>query len=386
MSNEIARREVLKGGAALAGLAALGLPSLALPALAQGEELVAFTDVPDDFTAGDAGRGGIRFQDTRQIRTFLTSKDDFFVVQHYGQPEPVARADYRLRVSGLVENPGRLTLADLMKHPRHEEVVGFECGGNSKRVLHGLVGNARWAGVRVADVLRQAGVKRDGLEVVLFGRDVGTEEIRRTEVQQHFARSLSIDDALRPEILLATEMNGEPLPHAHGAPVRVIVPGWYGVAQVKWLHEIHVQDRRFMGRFMARDYVTLRGHKDGDETRWFETAVGPQRLKSVIVRVTRTGDRHNILGFALTDGTALDKVEVRIDDGPWRPAAIDANATTYSWKLFTLDWEAAAPGEHTLVSRATDVDGRVQPREEEIQPKPTRWENNGLHPRTVRIG
>ncbi|MDX1383717.1 MAG: sulfite oxidase, partial [Thermoanaerobaculia bacterium] len=98
------------------------------------------------------------------------------------------------------------------------------------------------------------------------------------------------------------------------------------------------------------------------------------------------GDRHRILGFALTDGTALDKVEVRIDDGPWRTAALEPQATKYSWKLFTLDWEGAAPGEHTLVSRATDVDGRQQPSEEEIQPKPTRWENNGLHPRTVRIG
>ncbi len=131
--------------------------------------------------------------------------------------------------------------------------------------------------------------------------------------------------------------------------------------------------------------MTLRGHRDGDETRWLETSVGPHRLKSVIVRVTRTGDGHRILGFALTDGTALRGIEVRIDEGAWRAATIDPSSTRYSWKLFTLDWEGAAPGEHTLVSRATDRDGRVQPLEEEIQPKPTRWENNGLFPRTVMI-
>ena len=140
-----------------------------------------------------------------------------------------------------------------------------------------------------------------------------------------------------------------------------------------------------MGRFMARDYVTLRGYRDGDKTRWLETSVGPQRLKSVIVRVTRTGDRHKILGFALCDGTALEAIEIRIDDGPWQTAAIDPESSKYSWTLFTYDWSGASPGEHTLVSRVTDVDGRVQPLEEDLEPKPTYWENNGLHPRKVLI-
>ena len=384
MTNTLARRELLRGGVALAGLAVLGVPRWAAPALAQGEEVVPFADVPESFSPGITPRGTY-ISDTREIRSFLTPNSEFFVVQHYGQPEPVEPTAYRLRISGLVESPMEFTLDDLKALERVELVTGFECSGNSKRMLHGLVGNARWGGVKLADVLRAAGVRPDGREVVFFGRDSGTETIRRTEVEQRFARSLSLDDALNLNVMLAFEMNGEPLPYAHGAPVRLIVPGWYGVAQVKWLEEIRLQDTRFMGRFMARDYVTLRGYEDGDTTRWLETSVGPQRLKSVIVRVTRTGDRYKILGFALCDGTALESIEVRIDGGAWHRAEIDPESSKYSWTLFTYDWPGASPGEHTLVSRVTDVDGRVQPLEEDLEPKPTYWENNGLHPRKVLV-
>ena len=234
-----------------------------------------FTDVPESFSLGITPRGTY-ITDTREIRTFLTPNDEFFVVQHYGQPEPIEPQAYRLRTSGLVERPRDYTLDDLKALARADRVTGFECGGNSKRILHGLVGNARWSGAKLADLLRETGVRTDGKEVVFFGRDKGIEEIRRTEVEQRFARSLSLADAMSLDAMLAFEMNGEPLPHAHGAPLRLIVPGWYGVAQVKWLDEIRLQDTRFMGRFMARDYVTLRGYENGEETLWLETSVDPR--------------------------------------------------------------------------------------------------------------
>lgn len=384
MSKPFTRRGVLKGGSAWAGLAALGLADWNLPAVAQGEEVVPFTDVPERFKVTPATPGRLHFLDTREIDSFYTPNDDFYLVQHYGQPEIDLEA-YRLKVTGLVERPREYTLAELKQRERVEQDVGFECGGNSNRILHGLIGNARWAGLNLAALLKESGVKPEGKEVVFFGADTGTEELRRIEVEQNFARSLSIDDAMRPEVMLAYGMNGDPLPETHGAPLRLIVPGWYGVANVKWVTQIHVQDRRFMGRFMGRDYVTLQKSEISGQNRWTEHSVTQMLLKSVIIRVTRRGDRHTILGFVLNDGTPLKTVEVRIDNQLWKRAKIDERSTQYSWKLFTYEWEGATSGEHTIVSRVVDSKGNVQPLQEEMPEKATIWENNGQFPRKVMI-
>jgi DMSO/TMAO reductase YedYZ molybdopterin-dependent catalytic subunit len=378
------RRTVLKGGLAAAGFAATAnLPFWAKVALG-AEQDVPFTDVPDGFAAPPATPGGIHFLDTRKIDSFYTPNDDFYIVQHYNQPE--INADrYTLRISGLVDKPIELSLAELKRRPRVEIDAGFECGGNNKGLFNGLIGNARWTGVSVADLLRDAGIQDGGIEVVFYGTDQGKEKIRDVEVEQNFGRSLHYTDALQPQVILAYEMNGEPLPLYHGAPLRLLVPGWYGVANVKWLRQIHVQDRRFMGRFMARDYVTLSRRDIGGVERWEERSVTKIRLKSAIIRVTRNGDGYEITGFVLNDGTPLRSVEVKVDDGPWQPAKIDADASQYSWKLFRYTWTGATPGEHTLVSRVTDVNGQVQATPDQMPEKPTRWENYAQFPRKVMI-
>lgn len=266
-----------------------------------------------------------------------------------------------------------------------ERDIGFECGGNGAGMYHGLVGNARWRGTSLRDLLMDAGVQDAGREVVFFGADTGVEEIRGREVEQAFSRSLSVDDAMREENMVAWAMNDEALPVHHGRPLRLLVPGWYGVANVKWLTQIHVQDRRHMGRFMARDYVTLKREEVGSRERWVETSVSRMNLKSVIARVTRRGDTHRISGFALNDGTPLRSVEVRIDDGPWQEATIDPQSSRYSWKLFHYDWPDASPGEHTLVSRAIDVNGNVQLASEDLPERVSYWEEYGRFPRRVRI-
>jgi DMSO/TMAO reductase YedYZ molybdopterin-dependent catalytic subunit len=371
-------------GVALGGLAALTSATWPLPALAQGEELVPFTDATGPLRTDPAKPGGNHILDTRTISDFYTPNEHFYVVQHYDQPE-VDLSTYRLRVTGLVEKPIELTLDELKGRPRVELDAGFECGGNMKRYFYGLVGNADWAGVSLRSLLAECGLKPEAKEIVFFGADEGTEEIRRTQVKQNFARSMSVEDAMRPDNMLAYEMNGEPLPLFHGRPLRLVVPGWFGVANVKWLTQIHVQDDRFMGRFMARDYVTLRKYKVGGVERWTEESITRMNLMSVIVRVTRTGRRHKILGFSLNDGTPLRAVEVKIDDGPWRTAKIDEHASKYSWKMFTYEWDDATPGEHTLVSRAIDVNGNVQLEEADVPEKVTYWENPGQFPRTVKI-
>ena len=382
---ERARRDVLKTGLALGGWAATaGLPFWSRLARAATEEVVPFTDVPDGFAAPPVAPGAIHYLDTRLIDSFYTANGDFYIIQHYNQPK-IDADSYKLRITGLVDKPMELTLADLKRRRKVEVDAGFECGGNNKNLFHGLIGNARWGGVSVSNLLRDAGIQKAGIEVVFYGTDMGKEKIRDTDVEQSFGRSMEAGDAQRPEVILAYEMNGEPLPLYHGAPVRLLVPGWYGVSNVKWLQQIHVQDRRFMGRFMARDYVTLSKRDVGGVERWEERSVTKMRLKSAITRVTRGDDGYHVMGFVLNDGTPLRSVEVKVDDGPWRMAEIDPKATQYSWKLFTFTWKNPTPGEHTLVSRVTDVNGQVQARPDEMPEKPSRWENYAQFPRKVRI-
>lgn len=377
------RRQLLKSGALAATLASV--PNWLLPALAQGEERVPFTDVPDSFVPRVKTPGASFSQDTRNITSFYSRiEDQFYVVQHYGSPE-LDLGNYQLSVTGMVDNPMELTMQDVMNRDVMEMDIGWECGGNRNGNFHGLVGNARWRGITLRALLERAGVQDGAKEVVFFGGDVGTEEIRGREVEKAFARSMSIEDAMRPENMLAFEMNGEPLPQSHGRPLRLIVPGWYGVSNVKWLTQIHVQDTRYMGRFMGRDYVTLKRVVVGGVERWVENSVTAINLKSVIVRVVRSGDSHQIQGFVLNDGTPLESIEVKIDDGPWQRAEINPRSSQYSWKLFSFDWENASPGDHTIVSRATDVTGHVQPTVDEFPEKVSNWENFAQFPRTLTI-
>ena len=376
------RRKVLKGGMMAAGAAAA--PSVILPALAQGERLVPFTDVPESFQIPPQQPNSTYWQDTREISEFVTDNEDFYLVQHYGQPE-VDNDAWRLRVTGMVDNELEFSLSDLMNGNTVEQQVGFECGGNSQRLFHGLIGNANWRGVSLRDILQRAGIQDGAKEVVFFGADVATEEIRGREVDKAFARGLSIPDAMREENMLAFEMNGEPLPHYHGKPLRLIVPGWYGVANVKWLTQIHVQNTRYMGRFMGRDYVTLKKENVGGVERWVENSVTTMNLKSSIVRVTEMGGRYSIQGFVLNDGTPLRSVEIKIDDGPWQSAEMNPNNTQYSWKLFSLDWTNPTPGDHTLVSRVTDINGNVQATPAELPEKVSYWEDFGQFTRTITI-
>jgi DMSO/TMAO reductase YedYZ molybdopterin-dependent catalytic subunit len=356
--------------------------------MAQGEEVVPFTDLAAPAApAPGAPPPPVRF-DPKNLQSFIVSNDEFFAVQHYGMPAASDPAAYKLRITGNVEKPSLWSLADLKKRPRVEQVVGFECSGNNNARGNPLVGNAKWAGTPLAPLLKEAGLKPTAREVVFFSADKGTEDVTHgrgnAKVEQHFARALQTEDALRPEVMLAYEMNGQPLPQNHGAPIRLLVPGWYGVANVKWLDHIHVQETRFMNRFMARDYVSLKSETIADEVIWFETWVSRIRLKSAVARVTRNGSTFKAVGFALTDGTPLKTVEVSVDGGAWKPATLWKENTPYSWKLFTYEWTGSQPGDHTIVSRAIDARGEVQISQDDPTKK-SQWENNGQFVRKIRI-
>jgi len=380
------RRELLKGGLAMAGLSVFGVPEWALPALAQGEAVVPFTDLPEN--ANFTPAADRRLLDVRTVTSAITPADQFFTTQHYGHPV-IDSATFKLKVTGLVDRPQALSIADLQKLGRVELLAGFECSGN-RRPLQGLIGNGRWTGVPLKTVLDRAGVKASAREFVFFGADKGEEEVefraQKFKVEQQYGRSLTREKALSAEPFLAYALNGEPLTRHQGSPLRLLVPGWYGAPNVKWLAQIHVQEDQYLGKYQARWYRTLKGEMIDGELKWVETPITHLQLKSFIARVTKQGSNHKALGIVLNDGTPIKSVEVKVDDGAWQPATLDSSTTSkYSWKLFTYAWAGATPGEHTIVSRVTDVTGRVQPTAEELETKKTFLEDNSQHPRKVMI-
>jgi DMSO/TMAO reductase YedYZ molybdopterin-dependent catalytic subunit len=275
--------------------------------------------------------------------------------------------------------------------PRQEVTSTIECSGNNGLpFLSSLVGNAQWAGASLAEMLRAAQIKSGAIEVVFYGVDQGEEVVRKdTSIEARFngtfARSMSIDDAMAPANLLCYEMNGAPLPAASGFPVRLIVPGWYGVANVKWLRRIELRDTRYVGRFMGRDYVTVREVQHDGKMTVTETSVGRMLLKSAPARVMLRDGRYQIYGMAWGP-SPVAAVEVKIDNGPWMKASLDESKSAYSWQSWRLAW-SPAPGEHTVTSRAIDKAGNIQPAMDDssIANKKTYWESNGQITRHIAI-
>lgn len=380
------RRDILRGGLAAAGLSVFGNPEWALPVLAQSETVAPFTDIPENVrweTPPDR-----RLLDIRTIAGPFTPRDAFATTQHYGHPD-IDPATFRLRISGLVGRPTELSLDNLKKMGSAELVAGFECSGN-RGPLQGLCGNGRWTGIPLKAVLESAGVKASAREFVFFGADHGEEEVewrtQKFKIDVPFGRSLPREKAMSPEPFLAWAMNGEPLTKHQGAPLRLIVPGWYGVANVKWLSQILVQQDPYMGKYQARWYRTIRGEMINGEMKYMETAVTHMQLKSFIARVTKSGNQHKVLGVVLNDGTPIKSVEVKVDDGSWQPATLDMGTKDkYGWKLFTYTWNGATPGAHTLVSRVIDITGREQPTAQENETKKSFLEENSQSPRKVMI-
>ena len=388
-NREVSRRTVLQQGGvtAVAAMAGVTLWRIAGPAHAfpgqPGAEVIPWSDQPGENPVPERVTKLLVWE---ELDSWATPTAEHFTVMHYGNPAIDAR-DWRLEVGGLVRRPLTLTLDDLRGRPRQEVDFTLECSGNHGFGWNfGLVGNARWAGTPLAPILQEAGVLDQGIEVVFWGTDSGKETVRELEITETFARSMAIADAMDPNLLLAYEMNGAPLQVAHGFPVRLIAPGWYGVANVKWLDRIEVLSTRYAGKFMARDYVTIRETQQDGETVWTFTSVGRGKLKSAPAKVTRTGSGYQIMGAAW--GAAIGGVEVQIDGGPWTAATLtEGGASGFSWRFWTLDWTAATAGEHTITSRAIDADGNIQPAPTDpvIAGKRTYWESTGQITRRVRI-
>jgi DMSO/TMAO reductase YedYZ molybdopterin-dependent catalytic subunit len=325
------------------------------------------------------------------VRSWVTPNKLFFVRNHFEMPQ-INVEDWRLRVAGCVERPLELTWDDLAALPERTVFATMECAGNGRSFLspkqHGVpwgagaVGHAEWTGVPLHLVLKKAGLKPEALEVLFVGRDKGTEADHPEPM--HFARSLPLDKALDPDTLLAYRMNGELLEPIHGFPLRLFVPGWYGVASVKWLTNIDVVDRPFKGYYQTVKYTIQRRTGRGQEA----IVVGPMPVKSEIVR-PHAGEvlgigTNRLFGVAWAGPEAVAGVEISLDGGrTWLEAQLIGPRAPYSWTMWEYLWEVIDPGDYTVLSRATSNGGQVQPTRHD--PLNAGYQIHFSRPRTVRV-
>ncbi len=388
VSQPVSRRSLLKSGGILTALGMLHLPFSAYAKKIPRDHgtLLPFLDV-------QPGGKMLKWENMTQ---WITPTDQVFAVSHYGIPK-VDEKTWKLEISGLVKKPLSLSLEQIKERRKKHVFATLECSGNSSNpAFMGAIGNIRWTGTPLRSLLNEAGVNPRAVEAVFFGADEKVEKIREKEYLQNFARSLLMDAARSEDVILAYEMNGEPLGTEHGAPLRLIVPGWFGIAWVKWLTRIELSDRRYMSKYMGREYVTIRGEEHNGKTIWRETSVGQKDVKSIVARALKKSDGSiQFFGAAWTDGSPLSKVEIQIrssdKESPgdrWIKTELDlTQQSKYSWTFFNYEWKNPTSGDWYIVSRATDGEGRVQPSidDEAIKLKRTYWEANQQWPRKLRV-
>lgn len=303
------------------------------------------------------------------IRSWVTPNSLFFVRNHFEEPLLDTRS-WGLMVHGYVRQPRTWTWEELAELPERTVFATMECAGNGRSFLRpaepgvqwgaGAVSHAEWTGVPLAAVLEKSRPLSDALEVRCEGADEGTEPDHPEPMR--FVRGLPLGKALHPDTLLAYRMNGEPLSRSHGAPVRLIVPGWYGVCSVKWLTRLEVLDRPYEGYFQTHKYTIRRRDPDGERmVRLMRMAV-----KSEIVRPSPGAElkagTNRIAGIAWAGEEAVASVDVSTDGGQtWARASLVGPQAPYSWTLWEHLWEVEHSGEYQLMCRATSTAGETQP-------------------------
>jgi len=302
------------------------------------------------------------------LRYDVTPVGLHYLLTHFDIPA-VDPDTWRLRIGGRVRHPLELSLEELRARPVETLRVTLECAGNGRARLHPrplsqpwlleAIGTADWTGTALAPLLAAAGLEPDAVELVFTGEDRGIQG----EIEQDYQRSLTVADASRPEVLLAYEMNGRPLEPQHGSPVRLIVPGWYGMAHVKWLRSIEAVDRPFEGYQQTPAYHYSVGPDDVGEP------VDRIRVRALLIppgipdfftrRRTLDPGTTTVRGRAWSGQGSVVRVEVGVD-GTWTDATLEPSAGEFAWRGWQVEW-AATPGDHVVSCRATDSGGNVQP-------------------------
>ena len=326
---------------------------------------------------------------------WITPVQTFYTRSHFSETPDLGPSSYRLSVEGAVEAPFSLGLDDLRARPVKEVVATLECAGNSRsyvtpsaegiRFGHGAVGNARWSGISLRDILTPDMVVSGAKEVLFEGADVGEEEEEGETLEVRFGRSLPLETALHADTILAYEMNGVPLTPNHGYPVRLIVPGWYAMASVKWLTHITVLTEPFEGFFQRRRYIFINEGETGQQS---PPPVTRLRVKSIINRprhgeVVHSGV-YTIQGKAWSGEGEIVAVEVSTNGGrDWLAAEPVGPSAHGAWRQWEFPWKVSGAGHHILMARATDSAGNTQP--VGIDWNFRGYANNGIHTIAVEV-
>jgi len=314
----------------------------------------------------------------------------FYVRNHFQIPD-LDGASFRLAVGGRVERPATLGMRDLQNMRSQTLVVTLECAGNGRALFDpavpgekwqfGAASTAEWTGVPLVEVLDRVGVPTSGRHVVFRGADVGLVEGRRESIR--FERSLSIDDARDPDVLLAYAMNGEPLPKLHGYPLRLIVPRWYAVASVKWLTHVEIVEQPFTGHYQSEKYWYEWERDDGT----VREPVGLLNVRALITEPEPNAAVQSgvltIRGVAWSGAAPIARVDVCLGDGAWQPARLVGERHRHSWQWWELITHVDRAGVTMLRARATDLAGRVQP--EKAEWNRLGYGNNGIQRIPIRI-
>jgi DMSO/TMAO reductase YedYZ molybdopterin-dependent catalytic subunit len=332
-----------------------------------------------EMTQGDSGELSTLSEDPEcretalpALDSWITPTERFYVRNHFSQMPDADASTWRLSVEGEVETPLDLGYEELSSLPARTVVATLECAGNSRSYLtppaegisfrHGAVGNAEWTGVPLRELLSRARPKPDTVEVLFKGADSGEEEEEGVKLEIDYARSLPLEKALDHDTLVAYQMNGETLQPVHGYPLRLIVPGWYGMASVKWLRRITVLATPYEGFFQSRRYVYI---PNGEaQPNW--QPVTSLQVKSLITRprhgeVVRPGE-FTVQGVAWSEGGGITRIELSTDGGrSWQEADLFGPQAAGAWRRWKSDWLATTPGHFILMCRAVDSRGNTQP-------------------------
>ena len=301
----------------------------------------------------------------------ITPLGSHFQLIHFDIPTLDARG-YTFTIGGRVRKPLTLSLEDLRRRPQVTQASILECAGTGRSYAHPRaiyvpwfnedIGVFEYTGTRLGPILREAGLLDDATEVVFTGHDAGYD----LGVHHAFERALPLDEAMADEVILAWEANGQPLLPAHGFPLRLIVPTWYGMASVKWLKAITVLDHPFQG--VQQTQVYRQTFSAGDAGRPIQKKAVRSSLKppgdpDLLSRKRFVGRGPQVLqGMAWSGHGPIVRVEVSTDGmRTWRPAELGASGFPTTWTPWQLEWHASSPGEYELASRATDATGNVQP-------------------------
>jgi DMSO/TMAO reductase YedYZ molybdopterin-dependent catalytic subunit len=305
--------------------------------------------------AGKRQLGGsptISVQDFEQYPALLTPASDLFVRNHFATPALDSGA-WSLRIGGRLSGERTFSLAELRGQKQRAAASLLECAGNGVGV--GAVGCGNWEGVPLGQVLRTCGIAPDVKYVRLTGADRGREADGPVVP---YSRCLALDDAMRPETLVALSLNGVPLEPDHGYPARAIVPGRYGMDSVKWLERIDLLAAPDDSFYMTQRFRRVRSAVVGEP-------VGPIQVKSIIVKPAQNaalrGQALEVGGYAWAGVHAIQSVDIRVDGGPWTPAHLLSAAPPLAWVAWRFSARLEAPGVHTVESRATSRGGEVQP-------------------------